>query len=244
MTNSLSGIAAHRISKFYKKRPVVRDVSLNLEPGEIVGLLGPNGSGKTTCFSIIAGLVKADAGDIRLNDKLINDYPIYKRARMGISYLPQESSIFRGLTVYENLIAVLEIIEKDVEFRHNKAEELLIEFAINHLKNTPAIALSGGERRRLEIARMIAVNPKYILLDEPFAGIDPVNIHEIKNMILQLKTRDIGILITDHNVKDTFNIVDRAYIMYEGKILTQGNVSEIISSEEVKNIYLGDSFKI
>lgn len=240
-TNILS---THNISKHYEKKPVITNVSIRLEQGESVGLFGPNGAGKTTFFSIVIGLVKPDHGIIKFNDTDITNLPIYLRAQLGIGYLPQESSVFRGLTVQDNLRAILEIVYKDKEVIEEKITELLDEFSISHLKNKSAIYLSGGERRRLEIARALACNPKFIMLDEPLAGIDPLSIDDIKDLVSHLKNRNIGILITDHNVRDTLDIVDRAYIFYEGKILMEGKPDDIIGSKEVREVYLGKSFNI
>ena len=235
-------LVAKNISKFYDQKPILRDVSLHLEQGEAVGLFGPNGAGKTTCFSILIGLIKADMGELFLNEQNITKLPIYLRSRLGLGYLPQESSIFRGLTVKENIIAILEIIHKDKQIIVEKCEKLMDEFSISHLKDKPSIALSGGERRRVEIARALAIDPKFMMLDEPLAGIDPIAVGEIKNLVHHLKDRDIGILITDHNVRDTLDIVDRAYIIYDGKILMEGKPSEVIGSSEVREVYLGKTF--
>lgn len=232
---------AENINKSYNKRKVVHDVSLHVARGESVGLLGPNGAGKTTCFSIIAGLVKADGGKLFVGDDEITHLPIFRRAAYGIGYLPQESSIFRGLNVGDNIMAILEFIEKDVDARNKRLEELLGDFGISHLKYAESSSLSGGERRRLEIARTLAINPKFVLLDEPLAGIDPIAVNDIKNLISHLKERNIGILITDHNVRETLNIVDRAYILCEGKVLFEGTPKEIAKSQLVKDVYLGES---
>lgn len=230
------------ISKSYNKKKVVRDFSMNLQRGEAVAILGPNGAGKTTCFSIIVGLLKPDSGKIFVDDTEITYSPIYDRAKYGIGYLPQESSIFRGLNVYDNIMCVLEHVEKDYELRKEKIEELLGDFGISHLKNVESVSLSGGERRRLEIARALALKPKYILLDEPLAGIDPLAVDDIKKLIHRLKEKNIGVLITDHNVRETLDIVDRAYVIYEGKVLFEGKPKEIIKSKIVKDVYLGESF--
>lgn len=237
------GLVAHDLCKSFAKRPVVQHVSLQLKQGEIVGLLGPNGAGKTTCFSMMCGLVTPDKGDISLDGLDITHLPMYRRARMGVGYLPQEPSIFRGLSVEDNIRAVLEPFEKDHSKREEIVESLLAEFTIAHLRRSPSIALSGGERRRVEIARALAVSPKFMLLDEPFAGIDPIAVQEIRELILHLKARGIGILITDHNVRETLDIVERAYIMHEGKILKEGLPSEIIADEKVRRVYLGESFR-
>lgn len=230
------------ITKYYNGRTVVDKVSLTLRQGESVGLFGPNGAGKTTCFSIIIGLVKPDSGTISYNKENITLAPIYLRAKLGIGYLPQETSIFRGLSAQDNIRAILEIIYNDKEIIEHKIDELLEEFSITHLRNKLSTTLSGGERRRLEIARALASNPKFLMLDEPLAGIDPLAINDIKNLILHLKERNIGILITDHNVRDTLNIVDRAYVMYDGKILMDGKPKDIIRNNQVKELYLGHSF--
>ncbi len=235
-------LVAQNISKSYNKKPVLQDVSIDLKQGEAVGLLGPNGAGKTTLFSIIIGITKTDNGRLGLGDHDITNLPIYLRARMGISYLPQESSIFRGLTVKDNIKAILEVKNFTKEEIEEKASKLLDEFSISHLQNKIATTLSGGERRRLEIARSLASNPDFILLDEPLAGIDPIAVNDIKNLVSHLKERNIGILITDHNVRETLDIVDRAYIIYDGKILMHGIPSEIIGNTKVREVYLGETF--
>lgn len=233
------------ISKSYNKKFTLQNISIEVNSGEVVGLFGPNGAGKTTCFSIIIGLVKPDSGSgkLFLEDQDITDLPIHLRAKMGIGYLPQESSIFDGLSVADNIRAILEIVEQDQEIINNRIEELLREFSINHLRDADASRLSGGERRRLEIARSLASNPKFIMLDEPLAGIDPLVIADIKKLVKHLKERNIGILITDHNVRDTLDIVDRAYIIYEGKVLMSGQPKEIVNSKAVKQVYLGSLFE-
>jgi lipopolysaccharide export system ATP-binding protein len=236
------GLVIEHFFKTYGKRTVVRGVSLTLKRQEVVGLLGPNGAGKTTCFGMIAGLTKADSGRLYLNGHDITDFPMYRRARMGIGYLPQESSIFRGLDVSDNIMAVLEVKYGDKETCERRLEELLAEFSISHLKYVPALALSGGERRRLEIARALATDPDFILLDEPLAGIDPVAVHDIKMLIAHLKDKNIGILITDHNVREMLDIVDRAYIIHDGKVLMEGTPDQIVASDEVRDVYLGKSF--
>ena len=228
----------------HSKKTILKSISLSINRGEIVALLGPNGAGKTTCFSIICGLIKPDSGKILLNGTDITKFPMFKRARLGIGYLPQEASIFRGLTVKENLMSVLELHESSPEVVEQKAEALMNDFAISHLENSYASKLSGGERRRVEIARTIASNPQFILLDEPLAGIDPITIHEMRNMISHLKDRGIGIIITDHNVRETLSITDTAYIIANGKVLAKGTASEIIGNEDVKRIYLGDTFVV
>jgi len=238
------GLVVDCLSKTYGKRAVVKGLSLSLKRNEVVGLLGPNGAGKTTCFGMIAGLTKADSGHLYLHGHNITDFPMYRRARMGIGYLPQESSIFRGLDVADNIMAVLEIKYRDQESRERRLEELLAEFSISHLKYVPALALSGGERRRLEIARALATEPSFVLLDEPLAGIDPIAVHDIKNLIAHLKDKNIGILITDHNVREMLDIVDRAYIIYDGKVLMEGAPNEIVASTEVRDLYLGQSFSL
>ena len=230
------------ISKSYKKRNVVNDVSLELNRGEVIGLLGPNGAGKTTCFYIIAGLLKSDSGQIHLNNKNITGYPVFQRARQGIGYLPQEPSIFKGMSVEDNLMAIIETIEEDNFKRFQLLEDLLVEFNISKIRSSLGITLSGGERRRVEIARCLASNPTHILLDEPFSGIDPIAVKDLKNLINYLKNKNIGILITDHNVRDTLEIVERAYILYDGKVLMQGKPNELISNQKVRNVYLGESF--
>ena len=235
-------LVAQNISKSYNKKPVLQDVSIDLKQGEAVGLLGPNGAGKTTLFSIIIGITKTDNGRLGLGDHDITNLPIYLRARLGISYLPQESSIFRGLTVKNNIKAILEVKNFTKEEIEEKASKLLDEFSISHLQNKIATTLSGGERRRLEIARSLASNPDFILLDEPLAGIDPIAVNDIKNLVSHLKERNIGILITDHNVRETLDIVDRAYIIYDGKILMHGIPSEIIDNTKVRELYLGETF--
>ena len=235
-------LVAQNISKSYNKKPVLQDVSIDLKQGEAVGLLGPNGAGKTTLFSIIIGITKTDNGRLGLGDHDITNLPIYLRARMGISYLPQESSIFRGLTVKDNIKAILEVKNFTKEEIEEIASKLLDEFSISHLQNKIATTLSGGERRRLEIARSLASNPDFILLDEPLAGIDPIAVNDIKNLVSHLKERNIGILITDHNVRETLDIVDRAYIIYDGKILMHGIPSEIIDNTKVREVYLGETF--
>jgi lipopolysaccharide export system ATP-binding protein len=240
----VSVLEAKHLSKIYKKRPVVRDVSIKVSNGEIVGLLGPNGAGKTTCFTMIAGLTVPNSGEIILNGQNITKLPMYMRARMGIGYLPQESSIFRGLNVEDNIMLVLEVTNPDEEEREKKLEELMAEFSISHLRYTESTALSGGERRRLEIARTIAMDPEFILFDEPLAGVDPIAVYDIKILIRKLQERKIGILITDHNVRETLDIVDRAYIIYDGSVLMEGKPEEIVESYDVKKLYLGEEFKI
>ena len=241
MTNNKL-LRVKNIGKSYSGRRVVRDVSFEVASGQIVGILGPNGAGKTTSFYMVTGLVFPDVGQVFLDDIDITKLPMYQRARLGISYLPQEPSIFKGLTVEENLLAILEIIEGDSQKRENRLEELLGEFSISHLRRSPAVALSGGERRRVEIARALATNPDFLLLDEPLAGIDPIAISEIKELVLHLKKRGIGVIITDHNVRDALSIIDLAYIIHEGTVLTHGTPKQIVANKEVKKIYLGDNF--
>ena len=238
------GLAIVNLGKSFKNRPVVRGVSFNLQRGECVGLLGPNGAGKTTCFYMTTGLIMPDYGSIYLDGHDITQLPMYRRARFGIGYLPQEASVFRGLNVEDNIRAILEISEPVREKREAMLEELLGDFSITHLRRTNAMALSGGERRRVEIARCLAINPQFVLLDEPFAGIDPIAIGDIRDLVLHLKDRGIGVLITNHNVRETLDIVERAYIISEGAVLTEGAPGEVIQHEEVKRVYLGESFKL
>ena len=238
------GLVVTSLGKQFKKRPVLRDVSLRVQRGEAVGLLGPNGAGKTTCFYIVTGLIAADYGQIMLDGADITELPMYRRSRLGIGYLPQESSIFRGLTVEQNIMAVLELIEKDREKRDATLDALLAEFSISHLRRTPAIALSGGERRRLEIARALASQPNFVLLDEPLAGIDPIAVRDIRQLVSHLKDRGIGVLITDHNVRETLDIVDRAYILHDGSVLMEGTPDETVANQEVRRVYLGDRFSL
>jgi len=238
------GLEARSIGKSFKRRPVVRGISLKLNRGEVVGLLGPNGAGKTTCFYMITGLIPVDYGTIELEGTDITKLPMYRRARLGVGYLPQEASIFRGLTVEENIRAVVELGEKEPERREMIVGDLLAEFSITHLRRTPAIALSGGERRRVEIARALATTPYYMLLDEPFAGVDPIAIGEIRELVKHLKDRGIGVLITDHNVRETLDIIDRAYIIHDGQVLTEGTADEIVGDEDVRRVYLGDRFRL
>jgi len=239
-----TGLIARNLGKRFRKRPVLRDVSLSLQRGEAVGLLGPNGAGKTTCFYIITGLIAPDVGTITLDGHDITDLPMYRRARLGIGYLPQEASIFRGLTVEQNLRAVLEVVESDRGQREAMLDELLAEFSITHLRRAPALALSGGERRRVEIARALATRPHFILLDEPLAGIDPIAVSDIRDLVSHLKDRGIGVLITDHNVRETLDIVDRAYILHEGRLLMEGSPSAIVAHADVRRVYLGERFSL
>ncbi len=237
-------LSAKNISKKYGKKTVIRDISFEIKQGEVVGLLGPNGAGKTTCFYMIVGLVKVGQGNVFIDDLDITKMPMYQRARLGIGYLPQEASIFRGMNVEDNIYAILEITESDKIKRQARLEELLQEFSITHIRKSHALSLSGGERRRVEIARALAANPSFILLDEPFAGIDPIAVNDIRLMVSHLTSKNIGVLITDHNVRETLSIVDRAYIVYDGMILTSGSKEEVINNEEVKKVYLGEDFKI
>jgi lipopolysaccharide export system ATP-binding protein len=238
------GLSVQHLSKSYKKRPVLRDVSFSIERGQAVALLGPNGAGKTTCFYITTGLIDADGGSIMLDGQDITDLPMYRRARLGVGYLPQESSIFRGLSVEDNLRSVIETQELSADDQEFLLEDLLSEFGVEHLRRTPAPALSGGERRRVEIARALAARPDFILLDEPLAGIDPIAVGEIRELISHLKERGIGVLITDHNVRDCLGIVDKAYILHDGKVLMDGTPEEIVSNEAVQRVYLGEGFKL
>ncbi|MGO4851883.1 LPS export ABC transporter ATP-binding protein [Phaeovulum sp. W22_SRMD_FR3] len=237
------GLRIIGLRKSYKRRLVIRDVSMTLARGEVVALLGPNGSGKTTCFYNIAGLITPDAGQVLIDGRDVTALPMYRRARLGIGYLPQEASIFRGLSVEDNILAVLEITVSDPHKRRERLEELLGDFSIQHLRQAPALALSGGERRRVEIARCLAADPKYLLLDEPFAGVDPIAVGEIRGLVHQLKSRGIGVLITDHNVRETLEIVDRAYILHDGHVLMSGTTAEVIADDNVRRVYLGDTFR-
>ncbi len=238
------GLVAVSLGKRFKKRPVVRGVSVSVQRGEAVGLLGPNGAGKTTCFYMITGLISPDYGQIKLDGIDVTDMPMYRRARLGIGYLPQEPSIFRGLSVEANIRAVLEVVEPDRERREIMLDDLLAEFSITHLRRTPALALSGGERRRVEIARALASQPHFMLLDEPLAGIDPIAVGDIRDLVSHLKDRGIGVLITDHNVRETLEIVDRAYILHDGQVLMEGLPAEIVAHEGVRRVYLGDRFSL
>jgi lipopolysaccharide export system ATP-binding protein len=232
------------IAKAYDRRAVLHDVSLDVHRGEVVGLLGPNGAGKTTCFYSIMGLVKPDSGRIFLDGQDVTELPMYRRAILGLGYLPQETSIFRGLTVEQNIMAVLEVAEPDAQARRDRLEQLLGEFGLTHLRESAAMALSGGERRRCEIARALAADPSIILLDEPFAGIDPISIADIRELVRELKKRDIGVLITDHNVRETLDIVDRACIIYDGQVLFAGTPQALVADHEVRRLYLGESFAL
>ena len=235
-------LTVDHVKKSYKKRQVVKGVSLAVGRGESVGLLGPNGAGKTTVFYMITGLVPADEGQITIDGHDVTKLPMYRRARLGIGYLPQEASIFRGLTVEQNIMAVLELVEPNRKARKEQLDSLLEEFNITRLRKSPSMALSGGERRRCEIARALASRPSFILLDEPFAGIDPIAVGDIQVLVRHLTDRGIGVLITDHNVRETLSLIDRAYIIYDGQVLTEGNPSEIIANEDVRRVYLGDMF--
>ena len=237
------GLQADNLQKAYRRKPVLQGISLAVQRGEVVALLGPNGSGKTTCFYCIAGLVPADGGTVSIDGIDVTGLPMYRRARLGIGYLPQEMSIFRGLSVEDNLRAILEVVEKDRTRRNARLEELLGEFSISGLRKAPALALSGGERRRVEIARCLASDPAFVLLDEPFAGVDPIAVGDIRHLVSDLTSRGIGVLITDHNVRETLEIVDRAYILHGGRVLMSGTPEEVIANEDVRRVYLGDSFR-
>ena len=236
------GLIVDKIGKSYSKKPVVRGISLKIQKGEAVGLLGPNGAGKTTCFYMISGLIKPDYGKIILDGKDITQTPVYKRARLGIGYLPQEVSIFRGMSVEQNIRAILSLTISNKREREIILDELLAEFSLSHLRRIPSITLSGGERRKVEIARALASQPSFILLDEPLAGIDPIAIEEIRELVKHIKVRGVGVLITDHNVKETLELVDRAYIIHEGKVLMEGLPQEIVNDQKVKSVYLGNKF--
>ena len=240
----IRGLEVRSIAKSYDKRAVLHDVSLHVERGEVVGLLGPNGAGKTTSFYSVMGLVRPDAGRIYLDGQDITQLPMYRRAILGLGYLPQETSIFRGLTVEQNIMSVLEVAEPDDDARIARLEKLLKEFGLTHLRDSPAMALSGGERRRCEIARSLAAEPSIMLLDEPFAGIDPISIADIRDLVCELKKRDIGVLITDHNVRETLDIVDRACIIYDGQVLFEGTPQALVADENVRRLYLGESFAL
>lgn len=244
VTEGAPGLRVDRLRKGYRKRLVIRDVTMELNRGEVVALLGPNGSGKTTSFYCIAGLITPDGGRVTIDGQDVTLFPMYRRARAGVGYLPQEMSIFRGLSVEDNIMAILEVVEPKRNRRKERLEELLGEFSIEHLRRAPALSLSGGERRRVEIARCLASDPRYVLLDEPFAGVDPIAVGEIRHLVSDLKTRGIGVLITDHNVQETLAIVDRAYILHDGQILMSGTADEVVSDENVRRVYLGQSFRI
>ncbi|MEL6617400.1 MAG: LPS export ABC transporter ATP-binding protein [Pseudomonadota bacterium] len=239
-----AGLQITHLRKSYRKKVVIRDFSMEVNRGEVVALLGPNGSGKTTTFYAIAGLVTPEGGKVMLDGVDVTTLPMYRRAQLGIGYLPQEMSIFRGLSVQDNILAILDITEKDRHKRRERLEELLSEFSIEHLRRAPALALSGGERRRVEIARALAANPKYLLLDEPFAGVDPISVGDIRSLVADLKTRGIGVLITDHNVRETLEIVDRAYILHDGQVLMSGTPQDVVQNENVRRVYLGENFRI
>ena len=239
-----TGLQVAGLRKSYKKRIVIHDVSLELKRGEVVALLGPNGSGKTTTFYSIAGLTSSDGGQVQIDGLDVTTMPMYRRARMGLSYLPQETSIFRGLNVEENIRSILDISVPVKSDRLAKLEKLLSDFRLGHLRRTPAMALSGGERRRVEIARALATDPKYILLDEPFAGVDPISIDDVRNLVSELKSKGIGVLITDHNVRDTLRIVDRAYILHDGRVIISGSPEDVINNDNVRRVYLGRDFNI
>lgn len=244
-TNRYEGtLIARGLVKSYKSRRVVDGVSLGVRRGEAVGLLGPNGAGKTTCFYMITGLVPVDDGSIEIDGHDVSEMPMYRRSRLGVGYLPQEASIFRGLSVEANIMAVLEIIEPNKTARRDKLDALLDEFSIEHLRKSPSIALSGGERRRLEIARALASDPTFMLLDEPFAGVDPIAVADIQNLVRHLTQRGIGVLITDHNVRETLSLIDRAYIIHAGQVLTHGRPADIINNPDVRRLYLGDDFSL
>ena len=244
VSDGKGGLKIESLRKSYRKRLVISDVSMHLHRGEVVALLGPNGSGKTTCFYSIAGLVTPEGGRVSIDGRDVTRLPMYRRARLGIGYLPQEMSIFRGMNVEDNVLAVLELSLKDRDRRFERLEELLNEFSIEHLRRSPALALSGGQRRRVEIARCLAANPKYLLLDEPFAGVDPIAVGEIRNLVSDLKKRGLGVLITDHNVRETLEIVDRAYILHDGMVLRSGSAQEIVEDENVRRVYLGENFRL
>lgn len=237
-------LEAEGLGKTFKRRPVVRGVSMSVKRGEVVGLLGPNGAGKTTCFYMITGLIPADRGAIMIDGHDVTHLPMYQRARLGLGYLPQEASIFRGLSVEQNLRAVVELVEKNKSRQQRIIDDLLNEFHITHLRGAPALALSGGERRRVEIARALATAPSYMLLDEPFAGIDPLAIAEIRELVTHLRERGLGVLITDHNVRETLDIIDRAYIIHEGEVLLEGAPGDIVGDKDVRRVYLGDRFRM
>ena len=237
-------LIAHGLTKTYNTRRVVNGVSLVVRRGEAVGLLGPNGAGKTTCFYMITGLIPVDEGTISINGHDVTSMPMYRRSRLGVGYLPQEASIFRGLTVENNIRAVLEVHEPNRALREKKLDELLAEFHIEPLRKSPAVALSGGERRRLEIARALATDPTFMLLDEPFAGVDPISVSDIQNLVRHLTARGIGVLITDHNVRETLGLIDRAYIIHAGEVLTHGRANDIVNNPEVRRLYLGDKFSL
>jgi len=238
------GLQVLNLGKSYKKRSVLRDISLSVKRGEVIGLLGPNGAGKTTCFYSVTGLVTPDAGTIMIDGTDATFLPMYRRARLGVGYLPQEASIFRGLSVEDNIRAILELVEPKPKRREQQLDELLAEFSITHLRRTPSLALSGGERRRVEIARCLASRPSYVLLDEPFAGVDPIAVGEIRDLVRQLRDRGLGVLITDHNVRETLEIIDRAYILHDGTVLMSGTPEDVVADENVRRVYLGEGFRL
>jgi len=237
-------LRVENIVKKYRSRTVVKGVSIELKQGEIVGLLGPNGAGKTTCFYMIVGLIKADGGNIFLDDKEITTFPVYKRAKLGIGYLAQEASVFRQMSVEDNIKSILEMTDLSKEYQHEKLESLLTEFGLQYIRKSLGIQLSGGERRRTEIARCLAISPAFILLDEPFAGVDPIAVEDIQQIVFKLKDKNIGILITDHNVHETLSITDRSYLLYDGKILNSGTAEALAADEEVRRLYLGQNFEL
>ncbi|MEO1029555.1 MAG: LPS export ABC transporter ATP-binding protein [Pseudomonadota bacterium] len=242
MTNTQEGLVVTGLAKSFGKRQVVRDVSINLNRGEVVGLLGPNGAGKTTCFYMIMGLIAADSGKIMIDGEDVTDLPMYQRARLGLGYLPQDQSIFRGMTVEENIAAIVELVEKDRSARKAQVDALLGELKVDHIRTSSATALSGGERRRVEIARALASRPSFMLLDEPFTGIDPLAISDISDLVRYLKQRGLGVLITDHQVRETLQIVDRAFVMYAGEMLFSGAPEDVLGNEDVRRVYLGEKF--
>lgn len=244
ITDGDSGLRVENLRKSYKKRVVIRDFSMELLRGEVVALLGPNGCGKSTTFYSIAGLVYPEGGKVAIDGRDVTNLPMYRRAKLGIGYLPQEMSIFRGLSVEDNIAAILDISQPDRHKRRERLEELLSEFSIEHLRLASALALSGGERRRVEIARCLAADPKYLLLDEPFAGVDPISVGDIRHLVADLKKRGIGVLITDHNVRETLEIVDRAYILHDGKVLMSGTPADVVENDNVRRVYLGADFRI
>jgi lipopolysaccharide export system ATP-binding protein len=244
LAETQTGLQIENLRKSYRKKVVIRDFSMHLNRGEVVALLGPNGSGKTTTFYSVAGLVTPEGGKVTVDGHDATTLPMYRRAQLGIGYLPQEMSIFRGLSVQDNISAILDITVSDRKKRRERLEGLLGEFSIEHLRRAPALALSGGERRRVEIARCLAADPKYLLLDEPFAGVDPISVGDIRNLVSDLKKRGIGVLITDHNVRETLEIVDRAYILHNGKVLMSGTPNDVVEDENVRRVYLGDNFRI
>ena len=244
LTQGSAGLRIDHLRKSYRKKVVIRDVSMELHRGEVVALLGPNVSGKTTTFYSVAGLVFPEGGTVTIDGQMVTTMPMYRRAKLGIGYLPQEMSIFRGMSVEDNIRAILDIAVRDGRRRRERLEELLSEFHIEHLRRAPALALSGGERRRVEIARCLAAEPKYLLLDEPFAGVDPISVGDIRGLVSDLSNRGIGVLITDHNVRETLEIVDRAYILHDGTVLMSGTPEEVVENENVRRVYLGDQFRI